>query len=81
MHSDWVNDIVLTNHNQTGTYHSLYHAYVGRLSHSTQRDLVVTASSDGTVKAWNPHANSEPSIVGQHADYVRCLTYWYVDAS
>ncbi|TCD67709.1 hypothetical protein EIP91_012005 [Steccherinum ochraceum] len=53
VHSDWVNDIVLTNHNQT----------------------VVTASSDGTVKAWNPHANSEPSIVGQHADYVRCLTY------
>ncbi|THH26331.1 hypothetical protein EUX98_g7852 [Antrodiella citrinella] len=50
VHSDWVNDIVLTNQNQT-------------------------ASSDGTVKAWNPHANSEPNIIGQHADYVRCLSY------
>ncbi|KAH8105298.1 WD40 repeat-like protein [Cristinia sonorae] len=53
MHSDWVNDIILTNHNQT----------------------VVTASSDGTVRTWNPHVISEPTIVGQHADYVRCLTY------
>ncbi|KAL4250924.1 WD repeat WDR48 family protein [Abortiporus biennis] len=52
VHSDWVNDILLCNYNQT----------------------VVTASSDGTVKAWNPHSLTEPSTIGTHADYVRCLT-------
>ncbi|TFK59698.1 WD40 repeat-like protein [Pluteus cervinus] len=37
---------------------------------------VVTASSDGTIKAWNPHTSvpSEPTLVGTHNDYVRCLT-------
>ena len=57
-HSDWINDILLCNHNQT----------------------VVSASSDGTIKAWNPHAAlaSDPSIIGSHTDYVRCLSLWYV---
>ncbi|KZT30117.1 WD40 repeat-like protein [Neolentinus lepideus HHB14362 ss-1] len=52
-HSDWVNDILLCNYNQT----------------------VLSASSDGTVKAWSPHnpQNLEPVIVGTHVDYVRCL--------
>ncbi|KAH9475511.1 UBP9-binding protein [Psilocybe cubensis] len=38
---------------------------------------VVSASSDGTVKVWNPHASvaSDPSIIGSHSDYVRCLTH------
>ncbi|KIK67364.1 hypothetical protein GYMLUDRAFT_238660 [Collybiopsis luxurians FD-317 M1] len=55
LHTDWVNDILLCNHNQT----------------------VVSASSDGTLKAWNPHAQtpSEPSVIGTHSDYVRCLSY------
>ncbi|GBE85633.1 hypothetical protein SCP_0801520 [Sparassis crispa] len=59
IHSDWVNDILLCNQNQT----------------------LVSASSDGTVRAWSPHAHShagslhEPMTVGMHADYVRCLTY------
>ncbi|KIM37415.1 hypothetical protein M413DRAFT_274108 [Hebeloma cylindrosporum] len=54
-HSDWVNDILLCNYNQT----------------------VVSASSDGTVKAWNPHSiiPTDPSTIGSHNDYVRCLTY------
>ncbi|KAF5357720.1 hypothetical protein D9758_007423 [Tetrapyrgos nigripes] len=34
---------------------------------------VVSASSDGTVKAWNPHSQQDPSIIGTHSDYVRCL--------
>ncbi|KAJ2918916.1 hypothetical protein MD484_g1508, partial [Candolleomyces efflorescens] len=53
-HSDWINDIVLCNHNQT----------------------VLSASSDGTIKSWNPHAAipSDPTIIGTHADYVRCLS-------
>ena len=40
---------------------------------------VVSASSDGTVKAWNPHATvpTNPSTIGSHNDYVRCLTHWY----
>ncbi|KDR71860.1 hypothetical protein GALMADRAFT_253641 [Galerina marginata CBS 339.88] len=65
-HTDWVNDILLCNHNQT----------------------VVSASSDGTVKAWNPHSSipTDPSTIGTHSDYVRCLTYcreqsWVASAS
>ncbi|KAI0074894.1 WD40 repeat-like protein [Panus rudis PR-1116 ss-1] len=53
VHSDWINDILLCNLNQT----------------------VVTASSDGTVKAWNPNVPSEPTVLGTHADYVKCLTH------
>ncbi len=35
---------------------------------------VVTASSDGTIKAWNPHSPSTlPSKIGAHSDFVRCL--------
>ncbi|RDB19018.1 hypothetical protein Hypma_014361 [Hypsizygus marmoreus] len=38
---------------------------------------VVSASSDGTVKAWNPHSPhpSDPSTIGSHSDYVRCLAH------
>ncbi|KAJ4467946.1 hypothetical protein C8J55DRAFT_438077 [Lentinula edodes] len=38
---------------------------------------VVSGSSDGTLKAWNPHSQtpSDPSIIGTHSDYVRCLSY------
>ncbi|KAJ6610194.1 hypothetical protein B0H10DRAFT_2193503 [Mycena sp. CBHHK59/15] len=52
-HTDWVNDILLCNNNQT----------------------LVSASSDGTVQAWSPHASGtpDPSVLGTHADYVRCL--------
>ncbi|KAL0954529.1 hypothetical protein HGRIS_003496 [Hohenbuehelia grisea] len=55
LHTDWVNDILLCNLNQT----------------------LVSASSDGTIKAWNPHSphSPDPSLIGSHADYVRCLTY------
>ncbi|KAL5522230.1 hypothetical protein ACEPAF_2087 [Sanghuangporus sanghuang] len=52
-HTDWVNDMLLCNLNQT----------------------VISGSSDGTVKAWNPNnsSTSPPSTVGTHSDYVRCL--------
>ncbi|KAG9318516.1 hypothetical protein JVU11DRAFT_607 [Chiua virens] len=66
MHTDWINDILLCNYNQT----------------------VISASSDGTIKAWNPHSNpsTDPSIIGTHADYVRCLAFcresnWIVSGS
>ncbi|KAJ3816360.1 hypothetical protein F5880DRAFT_1619426 [Lentinula raphanica] len=34
--------------------------------------------TDGTIKAWNPHSSipSDPSVIGTHSDYVRCLSYW-----
>ncbi|KAF8493727.1 WD40 repeat-like protein [Russula emetica] len=40
-----------------------------------QNQMLVSASSDGTVKAWSPHSTplSDPVTVGSHADYVRCL--------
>lgn len=56
-HTDWINDIVLCNYNQT----------------------LVSASNDGTLRAWNPHSSLAsdltPSIIGDHMDYVRCLGY------
>ena len=41
----------------------------------TQSLTVVSASSDGFVKAWNPHVLpcSEPNVIGSHGDYVRCI--------
>ncbi|KIJ17442.1 hypothetical protein PAXINDRAFT_168100 [Paxillus involutus ATCC 200175] len=66
MHTDWINDILLCNYNQT----------------------VISASSDGTVKAWNPQSNpsTDPSVIGTHADYARCLAFcrepnWIVSGS
>ncbi|CAE6445534.1 unnamed protein product [Rhizoctonia solani] len=53
LHTDWINDIVLCNMNQT----------------------VVSASSDGTLRTYNPHSTGTPNIVGTHSDYVRCLAY------
>ncbi|KAJ7116031.1 hypothetical protein C8R44DRAFT_880410 [Mycena epipterygia] len=52
-HTDWVNDMLLCNYNQT----------------------VVSASSDGTVQTWSPHASGapDPTTIGTHTDYVRCL--------
>lgn len=40
----------------------------------------MSASSDGTVKAWSPHSptSTDPSTIGAHSDYARCLTHWYV---
>lgn len=45
--------------------------------------IVVSASSDGSVKAWNPHSSplSDPTTVGTHQDYVRCLGQRYVGTS
>lgn len=39
-------------------------------------EAVVTASQDQLVKLWRPHAsqNEEPVKIGQHTDYVRCVT-------
>ncbi|KAI8976307.1 hypothetical protein BD414DRAFT_539301 [Trametes punicea] len=70
LHSDWINDILLCNYNQT----------------------LVSASSDGTIKAWAPHSHTndvplhEPTVIGTHTDYVRCLTYcreqqWFASGS
>ncbi|CAE6493686.1 unnamed protein product [Rhizoctonia solani] len=53
LHTDWINDIVLCNMNQT----------------------VVSASSDGTLRTYNPHSTGAPNILGTHSDYVRCLAY------
>ncbi|KAG6827093.1 hypothetical protein H0H92_013225 [Tricholoma furcatifolium] len=38
---------------------------------------VISASSDGTVKSWRPHMpnSPNPSTIGTHSDYVRCLAH------
>ena len=77
MHPDWINDMILCNYNQTRTF-LLFFPNVASADFST----VVTASSDGTIKAWSPHTHGqsaslhEPTVVGTHSDYVRCLAYW-----
>lgn len=45
-----------------------------------QNQVLVSASSDRTVKAWRPHAedNHMPAVVGTHGDYVRVLSYAFV---
>lgn len=50
--------------------------FVPKVPSDADSHLVVSASSDGTVKAWNPHSQQDPSIIGTHSDYVRCLGYW-----
>ncbi|KAI9461530.1 hypothetical protein F5148DRAFT_1214939 [Russula earlei] len=42
-----------------------------------QDQMLVSASSDGTVKAWSPNSSplSDPVTLGTHTDYVRCLAY------
>lgn len=39
----------------------------------------MSASNDGTLKAWNPHgalaSDMTPTVIGDHMDYVRCLAY------
>ncbi|KAF9441529.1 WD40 repeat-like protein, partial [Macrolepiota fuliginosa MF-IS2] len=51
--------------------------WVNDIALCNYNQTVVSASSDGTVKAWNPHSptNSDPIQIGSHNDYVRCLTY------
>ncbi|QRV93413.1 WD repeat-containing protein [Ceratobasidium sp. AG-Ba] len=36
---------------------------------------VVSASSDGTLRTYNPHTTDAPNILGTHTDYARCLAY------
>ena len=69
-----MNDLLLCNYNQTGVYplFSLYHKA------NIRAFIVVSASSDGSIKAWNPNSAhpSDPFVVGTHGDYVRCLASW-----
>lgn len=55
-HTDWINDILLCNRNQT----------------------LISASSDRTVKVWNPHDpqhSLSPHVLGTHKDYVKALAH------
>jgi len=42
---------------------------------------VVSASSDGAVRAWSPHLSHaiDPVLLGVHEDYARCLAVRFVD--
>ncbi|KAG1749376.1 hypothetical protein EDD22DRAFT_981841 [Suillus occidentalis] len=67
-HTDWVNDLLLCNYNQTGKR-------IECSGTSADHEQLFLQSSDGTIKAWHPHAisPSDPSAIGSHADYARCL--------
>ncbi|KAG7440883.1 WD40 repeat-like protein [Guyanagaster necrorhizus] len=55
----------------------LHMDWINDIALCNHNQTVVSASSDGTIKAWNPHSptDSEPSRIGVHSDYVRCLTH------
>ncbi|KAI9438924.1 WD40 repeat-like protein [Lactarius indigo] len=55
----------------------LHSDWVNDILLCNQNKTLVSASSDGTVKAWNPHSSplSDPTTVGTHTDYVRCLAH------
>ncbi|KAK1227165.1 hypothetical protein PQX77_009799 [Marasmius sp. AFHP31] len=50
----------------------LHTEWINDIALCNYNQTVVSASSDGTVKTWNPHGG-QVSILGQHDDYVRCL--------
>ncbi|KAK3943586.1 hypothetical protein QBC46DRAFT_281881 [Diplogelasinospora grovesii] len=49
--------------------------WVNDLALAQNHNAVVSASSDQLVKVWRPHSSEskEPAIIGQHADYVKCV--------
>ncbi|KAL0573430.1 hypothetical protein V5O48_008524 [Marasmius crinis-equi] len=51
----------------------LHTEWINDIALCNYNQTVVSASSDGTIKTWNPYGG-ETSILGQHEDYVRCLT-------
>jgi len=57
----------------------LHTEWINDVALCNYNQTVVSASSDGTVKTWNPHAG-QVSILGQHDDYVRCLAMWYANS-
>ncbi|TIC25953.1 N-acetyltransferase 10 [Wallemia mellicola] len=41
-----------------------------------QNQVLISASSDRTVKAWRPHGDAQvPTVVGTHADFVKVLSH------
>ncbi|KAF3827028.1 hypothetical protein GH733_002514 [Mirounga leonina] len=65
-HTDWVNDIVLCCNGKT--FLLLEFVYSLHL-------LVISASSDTTVKVWNAHKGFCMSTLRTHKDYVKALAY------
>lgn len=80
IHNDWINDIILCNVNQTSSFSSSF--FLGNRI-LTCIPTVISASSDGSIRAWSPHAAvpTDPALIGVHDDYVRCLAARYVSLS
>ncbi|KIY69684.1 WD40 repeat-like protein [Cylindrobasidium torrendii FP15055 ss-10] len=59
--------------------------WVNDIKLCNKNQTIVTASSDGTVTAWNPHSSDlQPWKVGAHTDFARCLadsTNWVASGS
>ncbi len=72
---DWINDIVLCNHNQTGKSfnRSAYHHRPHKLQWFPRPRMA--QSRHGILTP--PQAPSRRES-GVHSDYVRCLAHWYV---
>ena len=78
MHTDWVNDIVLCENGTCGKTKKI-ELYTHALdSKKINLLIVVSASSDRTIKLWKPNSSDSPKVahtIGWHTDYAKCLTY------
>ncbi len=70
--------VCLTQHSQFRQCAEAHFDWINDIALCNHNQTVVSASSDGTIKAWNPHSSSnfDPIQIGSHNDYVRCLTHW-----
>lgn len=74
----WELDPTEFNSGQPSTFRQctqLHSDWVNDILLCNQAQTVVSASSDGTLKTWNPHTTTDPTLIGSHTDYVRCLAY------
>ena len=70
-HADWVNDILLCNLNQTGACRAIT---CRRSSLIIYCIAVISASSNGSIKAWNPHSSTDGAFDDQFAQRLRTVS-------
>jgi hypothetical protein len=70
-HADWVSDILLCNLNQTGACRAIT---CRRSSLIIYCIAVISASSGGSIKAWNPHTSTDGAFDDRFAQRLRTVS-------